>query len=298
MDRWSTKANAVKDSIKAQWPALLCLQDERSTSPSCDVLTAHTLLSGALPVTGCIQPTWGLPLKFQQHGKEVAKPMVVSEAREPERSSSMRYLPPPWWHSGRWRALPCARSPRPPRWRIPWALPGPVGTPHQCQPLGTLREQPTLTGGAAWAPEDEQDILSQLPHTSSQTLPSKPTGPVTLVCNPNCSGYTGVQSRLVWVTLGMGWTKTKGGLDYLQSPWTRAGIKSALPNLKISIPSYTGKIFAAYKALGNNHFWSLLFCAEMNFWIPGESKQKMQRRSEDTLERLHTLITAWRYFPL
>lgn len=125
-----------------------------------------------------------------------------------------------------------------------------MGTPQQCQTLGTLREQPTLTGDAAWTSGDEQDVLSQLPHTSSQTLssahPPKHTGLVTL----------GVKPKMVWVTLGVGWTKSKSGLVLIifNSPDQELGKKSALPNLKVSIPSYTENAFAACKALGKNHF--------------------------------------------
>lgn len=97
-----------------------------------------------------------------------------------------------------------------------------------------------------------------------------------------------IQTRVGYTWCRLDKDKRWPGLDYFQSFWTRAEEKLALPNFKVSIPSCTEKIFAACKALGNNHFWSLLFCAEMNLWIPGESKQKMQRRSEDTLEHLYT----------
>lgn len=78
----STKAKAVRYSIKDEWPALLCLQDERNTPPSCDVLQLTPCSVVLCPEPGCSQATWRPPLKSQQHGNEVAKPITVSEDRE------------------------------------------------------------------------------------------------------------------------------------------------------------------------------------------------------------------------
>lgn len=212
----STKASAVKYSIKDGIICLALLQDERSTPPSRDVLTAHTLFSGALPITstypGHLMANTEVPATWKWGGKAhqdeilastlmAQRPMARTALRTKSTSTSVAYSLS--------SASTCGDT---------TAMSDPGDTQRTAHPHRWCCLDIRRRAGCSFT------AITHIQPNSAISSPSE----------THWFGYTWCVTQT-----GVGYTwcrldkvKKWSGLDYFQFPWSRAGEKISPAKLK------------------------------------------------------------------